>query len=228
MSDNNANSSPTRHKFFLSNFFWGFILFLVFVYQGGKVIPPIHLLMLVALPYLLTAAIMETEQIGNDLDLAGIPRTRQFSYWIIGGCWLLIFADAGAGGKISWAMILGIALLLIDLKNIPKLGGYLWVRRGFLSFVLGFFVSAVHPFGHHGSVKNVSETKVRRKMPGAIIGDIVGSNLNGTAAGRKILIFSYGSFFHRRQRDVPGHLRSAACERAGFPGRTAAGYFERV
>lgn len=138
MSDNNVNGGLSHHKFFLSNFFWGSILFLVFVYQGGKVIPLIHLLMVVALPYLLIAAIMEVEQIGNDLDFVGIPRTRQFSYWIIGGCWLLIFADSGAGGKISAPLILGILLLLIELKNIPKLGGYLWVRRGFLSFVLGF------------------------------------------------------------------------------------------
>lgn len=140
MSDNNTNGGLSHHKFFLSNFFWGAILFLVFVYQGGKVIPLIHLLIVVALPYLLIAAIMEVEQIGNDLDFVGIPRNRQFSYWIIGGCWLLIFADSGAGGQISWPLILGILLLLIELKNIPKLSGYLWVRRGFLSFVLGFLV----------------------------------------------------------------------------------------
>lgn len=138
MSDNNTNSGLTRHKFFLSNFFWGSILFLVFVYQGGKIIPPIHLLAFVALPYLLIAAIMEVAQIGNDLDFVGIPRTRQFSYWIIGGCWCLILADSGAGGKISVPLILGIILFLIELKNISELGGYLWVRRGFFSFVLGF------------------------------------------------------------------------------------------
>lgn len=138
MSDNNTNNGLSHHKFFLSNFFWGSILFLILVYQGGKVIPLIHLLMIVALPYLLIATAMEVEQIGNELDFVGIPRSKQYSYWTIVGCWCLILADSGAGGKISAPLILGVILLLIELKNIPKLGGYLWIRRGFLSFVLGF------------------------------------------------------------------------------------------
>lgn len=138
MENNNTNHGLSHHKFFLSNFFWGSILFLIFVIEGGKVIPLIHLLMIVALPYLLIAAIMEVEQIGNDLDFVGIPRTKQFSYWTIGGCWCLLLADSSTGGAISMPLILGILLFLIELKNIPKLGGYLWVRRGFLSVVLGF------------------------------------------------------------------------------------------
>lgn len=124
----------------MSDFFWLTLIVTIAAAYLSKAVPILGLLGCVSLFAFLFAVIAEVYTTVKELDEVGVPRNEQQSWWVIIGWWCIFIGDPLINGVFNFFFIAGILLLLVELKNITRFGGYLWARRGFMSFIFGFAV----------------------------------------------------------------------------------------
>lgn len=161
MNDMN-NSSVPRNKFIMSGFFWFTLIVTIVGTSLSEVTPILGLLGTLGIFAFLFAVVMEVYSIAKELDEAGIPKNQQRSWWVISGWWCLLMGDPLINGVFNFFFIAGLILLLIELKNISEFGVYLWVRRSFLSFIVGFAIPLAIIIIVLDIYKSVSSGKKRR------------------------------------------------------------------
>lgn len=136
----NGSSNLRKNKFIMSDFFWIALIVTVVGMALSKAVPILGLLGGVGLLAFLFAVAAEVYTTMKELDEAGIPKGQQRSWWVIIGWWCIFIGDPFINSIFNFFFITGILLLLVELKNITRFGGYLWVRRSFMSFIFGFVV----------------------------------------------------------------------------------------
>lgn len=136
----NENRSIRKNKFIMSDFFWLTLIVTIAAASLSKAVPILGLLGCVSLFAFLFTVMAEVYTTVKELDETGVPRKEQQSWWVIIGWWCIFIGDPLVNGVFNFFFIAGVLLLLVELKNITRFGGYLWARRGFMSFIFGFVV----------------------------------------------------------------------------------------
>lgn len=134
----NGNRNIRKNKFIMSDHFWLTLIGTIAGTSLSKAVPLLGLVGIVSLFAFLFVVIMEVYTTVKELDEAGVPRNEQKSWWVIIGWWCIFIGDPFVNGLFNFFFIAGILLLLVELKNITRFGGYLWARRAFMSFIFGF------------------------------------------------------------------------------------------
>lgn len=136
----NENRNIRKNKFIMSDLFWLSLLVTIAGSYLSKAVPFLGLLGGVGLLVFLFSVAAEVYTTVKELDETGVPKNEQRSWWVIIGWWCIFIGDPLINGLFNFFFIAGILLLLVELKNITRFGGYLWARRGFMSFIFGFAV----------------------------------------------------------------------------------------
>ncbi len=137
MSD--KNGSIQKNKYIMSNLFWLALMVMLIGISLAKV-PILGIVGPLGLIFFLITVALEVGVIGKELEEAEIPENQRNSWWVIAGWWCILIGDPVIHGVLNAAFIIGIILIAVEVKNVSRFGVYLWVRRSFRSFILGFVI----------------------------------------------------------------------------------------